>query len=239
MSKFKIEQLKQEFKDKGWELVSNEYVNLKTDLQAICPEGHTCLMSYEKFRKGYQCPTCKQNQYYKVSEIPAKKSGFRVLAFDQASQVSGWAVFDDEKLISYGKWTSTGIDSVSRIAQTKQWVASMIDKWKPNQVILEDIQLQKNEKDDDMVWTFKTLAHLQGVLINYFYEMRVNFDVVAVATWRNFSEIKGKTRTDKKKNAQLKVKRFYDISITQDEADAILIGRWAAHKKKATQIIEF
>lgn len=46
-------------------------------------------------------------------------------------------------------------------------------------------------------------------------------------------------RTDKKKNAQLKIKRFYDVSVTQDEADAILIGRWAAHKVKATQVIEF
>lgn len=59
--------------------------------------------------------------------------------------------------------------------------------------------------------------------------MRIPFLVVPAATWRNHSEIKGKTRTDRKRNAQLKVKRFYDVSITQDEADAILIGRYAAH----------
>jgi hypothetical protein len=30
----------------------------------------------------------------------------------------------------------------------------------------------------------------------------------------------------------MKVKKLYDISITQDEADAILIGRWAANEHK-------
>lgn len=78
------------------------------------------------------------------------------------------------------------------------------------------------------------MAHLQGVISNYLYEKSIDFLIVPAATWRAHSEIKGKTRTDKKKNAQLKIKRFYDVSVTQDEADAILIGRWAAHKVKAT-----
>lgn len=236
----KIEDVKRNVEDSGWKLVSTEYINLKTDLQVKCPEGHDCFVSFEKFRKGkYECPICKQNQYYKTDNIAVKKKGFRVLAFDQASITSGWSVFDDEVLIKYGKWTSDGSNSTERIAQTKYWIASMIDKWKPDQVILEDIQLQKIDGQGEAVLTYKKLAHLQGVISNYLYEKSIDFLVVPAATWRAHSEIKGKTRTDKKKNAQLKIKRFYDVSVTQDEADAILIGRWAAHKNKATQIIEF
>jgi hypothetical protein len=46
-------------------------------------------------------------------------------------------------------------------------------------------------------------------------------------------------RTDKKKNAQLKVKKLYDISVTQDEADAILIGAWAVYDHNQSKIIMF
>lgn len=114
----------------------------------------------------------------------------------------------------------------------------MAEKWKPDQIVFEDIQLQ-TFNGEEQVLTYKKLAHLQGVLFNYCHEMKIPFIVVPAATWRNYSEIKGKTRTDRKKNAQLKIKRFYDVSVTQDEADAILIGRWAAYKIKATQVIEF
>lgn len=48
-------------------------------------------------------------------------------------------MFDNEKLIKYGKWTSEGTHSTERIAQTKYWVASMIEKWKPDCIALEDI----------------------------------------------------------------------------------------------------
>jgi hypothetical protein len=65
------------------------------------------------------------------------------------------------------------------------------------------------------------------------------YKVVPPSTWRAFSEIKGKTRSDKKKNAQIKVKRFYDISVDNDTADAILIGHWAVHDNESNKIIEF
>jgi hypothetical protein len=65
------------------------------------------------------------------------------------------------------------------------------------------------------------------------------YKVVSSATWRAYNEIKGKTRNDKKVNAQLKVKKYYDISVDNDTADAILIGRWAVYENSSQQIIEF
>lgn len=119
----------------------------------------------------------------------------------------------------------------------------MIQNWQPDQVVIEDIQLQKfksvNGTEGDAVLTFKKLAHLQGALKNYFYEIGIPYKVVSVSTWRAYSDIKGTSRTDKKKNAQIKVKRFYDVSVTQDEADAILIARWAANEHKRNDIVIF
>lgn len=239
-NKLKFEDIKKDIESQGWKLNQDEYVNLKTDLQVICPEGHDCFVSYEKWRRGsFECPICKQNQYYKSDNIAVKKNGYRILAFDQASITSGWAVFDGDALVKYGKWSSEGTHSTERIAKTKYWVASMIQKWNPDEVVFEDIQLQKFGEGNEAVLTFKKLAHLQGVLKNYCYENQILYSIVPSATWRAHVEIKGKTRQDKKKSAQLKVKRFYDISVTQDEADAILIGQWAVGEHKATEIIEF
>ena len=239
-NKLKFEDIKKDIESQGWKLNQDDYVNLKTDLQVICPEGHDCFVSYEKWRRGsFECPICKQNQYYKSDNIAVKKNGYRILAFDQASITSGWAVFDGEILVKYGKWSSEGTHSTERIAKTKYWVVSMIQKWNPDEVVFEDIQLQKFGEGNEAVLTFKKLAHLQGVLKNYCYENQILYSIVPSATWRAHVEIKGKTRQDKKKSAQLKVKRFYDISVTQDEADAILLGRYGAYAHKSTEIIEF
>lgn len=244
-SSIKYEDVKQDIEKDGWKLISTAYTNLKANLQLVCPEGHDCMVSYGKWRGGkYECPTCKENQYYNVDDTAVKKTGYRILVFDQASITSGWAVFDDEKLIKYGAHTSEGESSTEKIAKTKYWVASMIENWKPDEVVFEDIQLQKGTNTEtfngDMgVTTYKKLAHLQGVLMNYCYEKKVVFRIAAPATWRTHSDVKGRYRTDKKKSAQLKVKKFYDVSVTEDEADAILIGRWAAHIYGKSRIIDF
>lgn len=144
--------------------------------------------------------------------------------------------------MGYGKYTADGAKSTERIAKTKYWVASMIKKWKPDEVVFEDIQLQKftkNGLEGNAVLTYKKLAHLQGVLKNYCYELGLPYQVVPPATWRTHSGVKGKERTDKKRSAQLIVKKFYDITVTQDEADALLIGRWAAAQHKKTEVIMF
>ena len=244
-SKIKYENVKEDIENQGWTLLSNSYTNLKTDLQVICPEKHECLVSYEKWRKGkFECPICKQNQYYKTDDIAIKKKGYRILVFDQASITSGWAVFDNEELINYGSHTSNGENSTEKIAKTKYWVASMIENWKPDEIVIEDIQLQKGTNSENFsadvgVTTYKKLAHLQGVLKNYLFETGIPYTVVSPSTWRAHSEIKGKERTDRKRNAQLKIKSLYDVQVTQDEADAILIGRWAVHNHSQTKMIEF
>jgi hypothetical protein len=44
--------------------------------------------------------------------------------------------------------------------------------------------------------------------------MNYDYKVVPPATWRAASQIKGKSRIEKKKNAQIKVKSFYDVSVS-------------------------
>lgn len=65
----------------------------------------------------------------------------------------------------------------------------------------------------------------------------MKFKVVSPGTWRHFSNIKGKSRTELKRSAQLKIKELYDVSATQDESDSILIGAWAANEHQQKDLI--
>lgn len=227
-----------EIESEGWKLLSDSYINLKTQMNFECPNGHENFYTLEYWRKHKECPICKSNKYYQMNDTAPKSKGFRILAFDQASITSGWSVYDDKDLIKFGHWTSNGTNSTDRISKTKYWFASMIEMWKPDLVVLEDIQLQKFD-GGEQVLTYKKLAHLQGVLENYCYENGYIYKVVPAATWRAYSKVKGKTRQDKKRSAQLLVKSLYDLNVSQDEADSILIGAWAVNDNARNRIITF
>lgn len=126
-----------------------------------------------------------------------------------------------------------------RISEIKSWLDHQIQTIRPDEVILEDIQLQKFGQGEEAVLTYKKLAHLQGVLKNYLYENGIIYKIVSPATWRALSQIKGKTRTERKRSAQIKVDEFYGIKVTQDEADAILICKWAVNDHKSNDMIIF
>lgn len=236
MSKFKIEDIKKEMEERNWKLLSEKYINLDTELEMICPENHKVYLTYRKWRVYHECPICRKNPL-KSSEmkvVPKKSGSTRILAFDQATGISGWSVFDDKELIQCGTFKTNQATSAERIEAVRQWVASMIEMWQPDRVAIEDIQLQqfgaKNGDNIEGVTTYKVLAHLQGVLINFFFINNIKYDIIHAATWRSYCEIKGRTRSDKKRSAQLLIKEWYDASVSQDEADAICIGKYEAER---------
>lgn len=76
------------------------------------------------------------------------------------------------------------------------------------------------------VETYKTLAKLQGVLLDTLFEQNVECGLVYSSAWRKVCGVEASGRENKKKAAQDKVKLWYDIKCTQDEADAICIGKY-------------
>lgn len=178
------------------------------------------------------CPTCASETISNKdsSQVIPKPAGIkRLFALDQATKVSGWAIFDNGKLCQYGVFDCPDGSQESRINATKKWVKDMIINWRVDQVILEDIQLQNFENQNMNtigVTTYKSLSHLQGVLIDLLFESEIPFKLAHTGVWRKYNNIKGKSRADKKKSAQLLVEEFYQQKVSQDEADAICIGRY-------------
>ena len=97
---------------------------------------------WKKMRARLECPICSHNSYAIHDEkvIPKKKSSYRVLALDQSTKISGYAVMDDGKLIKYGIFSAAGDDEIERDNKVKMWLLSMVANWEPDLVALEGIQ---------------------------------------------------------------------------------------------------
>jgi Holliday junction resolvasome RuvABC endonuclease subunit len=156
------------------------------------------------------------------------------LALDQATHITGWSVFCDGELRTYGIFETTHDDDIARCVALKEWMISMVDNWRPDLVALEGIQYQQEMG----VTTFEKLARLQGILMSCLYELKIPYQVCHTQVWRSHCGVKGKARADKKKSMQLIVKDKFDVSVSNDCADAIGIGMFAADTHFKKPVIE-
>lgn len=147
----------------------------------------------------------------------------KILALDQASRISGWAIFENNKLIKYGKIDLKSDDDIGiRLFQLRDRVLKLIQENNIEKVILEDIYMDGQRVNN--VQTFKVLAEVFGVLYELCVELGIPVEAVLAGTWKSSLDIKGKTRPEQKRNAQQYVINTYNIKPTQDECDAICIG---------------
>lgn len=158
----------------------------------------------------------------------------RILAFDQASRTSGWSVFEDGKLVEYGKFAFSDDDFGKRLEKIRNKVSEMIDYYQPDEVVFEDIQLQAqgdNYNYGNNIATFKKLAEVFGVIYELLTEREVPNRAVLSTVWKGkLGLLHGyaQKRESQKQEAQAWVKENYNVKVTQDEADAICIGVWAS-----------
>ena len=236
MSKIKIDEIRKAAIEHNWILLSEEYKNLDSELIFRCNEDHKIYLPYRKVRNKWECPICKQNQYNNFSNeiIPKKKSIQRTVGLDQATHITGYSIFDDGELIYAGTFEAAAEDEISRDIEIRNWLIQLIQNWKPDIIAIEGIQLQQFNNKMIGVTTYQTLARLQGILMAACCEQKVEYTIVPPATWRAHCQVKGRTRADKKRSLQLKINAWIDITVSDDVADAIGIGKYTndKHKKK-------
>lgn len=215
----------------GWKLISDSYKNLQTELEMECPAGHRQFRTYGNWRKHMICEQCMAGDPYKIkkNKVPIKKiDTTRVLALDAATGITGYSIYDDRVLVSYGTYkVDKNLPTEERINMIKKWLVAALQEWEPDFVGLENIQLQSFGHNNYQVETYRTLANLQGVLIDTLFEACIDHDLVYASQWRKYCDVgDGTGRENKKRQAQDKVKLWYNQDCTQDEADAICIGKY-------------
>ena len=235
MAKIKIEDIRKAAIEHNWTLLSDEYKNLDTELTFECNEGHKLYLPYKKVRDKFICPICQQNQYNFSKEIiPKNKNIQRSIGLDQATHTTGYSIFDNEKLVYAGVFEAGANDEIERDIEIKNWLIQLIQNWKPDIIGIEGIQLQQLNNKNVGVTTYQTLARLQGILMATCVEQKIEYVIVPPATWRAHCGVKGRSRTDKKRSMQIKIKDWFDVTVSDDIADAIGIGKYISdnHKKK-------
>ena len=217
----------------GWQLLSTTYKNLKTPLEMVCPKGHIIQETYEAWRKKHECSECAKlaAKASKRNKLPQKNNNvYRILALDAATGTTGYSIYDDKQLVAYGTFTTQySDDATDKINQVKKWVDEVCQVCAPDAIGIENIQYQKEHG----VKTFQTLANLQGVLLDFCFENRdkYKYGLAASSTWRSYLGINhGDQRESAKKQAQSYVKLMFGIDATQDEADAICLGKYFTSK---------
>lgn len=153
-----------------------------------------------------------------------------ILALDQSSRTSGYAIFQEGKLVNSGTFTYDDDDISLRLVKIRNKVISLIQQYEINKILLEDIQLQGQTNN---VTTYKVLAEVLGVLEELSREMSIPHEIIHSQTWKSTLDIKGRDRATQKKNAQLYVLETYQKKVSQDESDAICIGSSYIQSKKS------
>ena len=162
-----------------------------------------------------------------VSVLAVSVQQMRILAFDQATQTTGWSLWVDGELTDFGKFSYEVADIHKRIHRQVEQVKYLISEHEPDKVIIEDIQMQVNN-----VSTFQKLAWLQGAIIETLIQLNMPFELSRPSEWRavcNFLKGQDKHRDNQKKLAQTWVREVFNQICTQDEADAICIGYAASY----------
>lgn len=146
----------------------------------------------------------------------------KIISFDQASVITGYALFDGNQYVESGVITKNkNIPIAERVPAMALAICAKIKEVNPSAVVIEDIQNQNSVK------TVVDLARLQGGIIMYCANKHIPIHIYHPSTWRRelgFVQGTKTKRDDLKKQATEYVKGLgFDIA-SEDENEAICIN---------------
>jgi len=152
----------------------------------------------------------------------------RVLAFDQSTRASGYGYFEHGEYVESGliDMTKSKLETNERSFEMAKALWKMIQKYKPEHLILEDVQQQSNAK------TMIILARLSGMVIGYAEAHGVKTHILQPSKWRaalKYSQGSKIKRAELKRQSLDYVKEHLGVTLPEDEAEAVCEGI-AAHK---------
>ena len=96
-----------------------------------------------------------------------------LLALDQASIITGYAVFQDGKLAKYGKLELKEEEIGPRLVTLRNEIKRLNSENNIDYVAFEDIQMQSSVGNN--VKTFKVLANVYGVILELCEELKLKY----------------------------------------------------------------
>jgi Holliday junction resolvasome RuvABC endonuclease subunit len=220
-------QVQETITSKGFSIVDIEaYKNMNSELQLQCGNQHTFVADFASIRReNFSCPLCEgaATSAFEVDHSVPKKNGYRIIAIDQSSNKLGISFFDNGKLTYYHLVEVTGAATIRLLKIYKFLIDVVIKQWQPNYLIFEDIY-QDNPK------TYKMLSMVLGICILAAEQFGIEHSEILNKTWQSEFNIKGSNRQTQKDEVMKLVKEMYNLSVNDDIADAIMMGKYASKK---------
>ena len=121
MSRITKESIQEHLSQYGLTFTGETYQNLDTAIEVQCDKGHFFKETFRNLRKTPICPVCADSPFKETVSHIKKKKGFRLLAFDQATVTTGWALFEGHELVGHGILTvNEKYETVKRISLMNQ-----------------------------------------------------------------------------------------------------------------------
>ena len=146
----------------------------------------------------------------------------KIIAFDQSTVKTGYAVMDGTDLVRHGVIDHHKVDDQWERSQMMfHSIARLIQETKPQFVVIEGVALQTNPQ------VLIKLGQLQGHIMALAWSKNLPVQIYLPTEWRKilgFKQGKGVKRKDHKDAAMGYVKQRYPIEVSEDEAEAISIA---------------
>ena len=158
----------------------------------------------------------------------------KVLAIDGSTKSTGWALFNNRKLVTYGIICANNNNVLDRIPIIVNGLLQILKEHNPDEIIMEEVIPEDVNHNQT---TFKSLIYLQAMVALTFHKMGKKLNFYAASEWRKKCEIQtGRgIKRDMVKAADIQfVKDNYNIETNDDIADAICIGHAYTHQSIVT-----
>ena len=156
----------------------------------------------------------------------------KFIALDQSTTKTGYAIFEDCKLVEYGLFASKDKDMLFRIEEMYLQLHDKMEEFEIKQFVFEDTFNKLNVKAS------KHLAYLQGAMMGLAFINDYAFNMYMPTAWRSLLGFKKKskknpqpdfkTNRDYQKHLAINfVNEEYNLDLNEkqdDEAEAICIG---------------
>ena len=151
----------------------------------------------------------------------------KILSLDQSTTKTGFSVFEDDGLKSYGIIRPKRDKNKSSLENMFLSIVEKIEAEKPSIVLIEDVYLKKGKQFN--IHTHKILSNLQGMCIAHFVLNQIEYEIIHPTVWKN--RVVGKNKLTKK-DTQSFLENLCSKHFKEDEADAICIGLYFLYCKK-------
>lgn len=148
-------------------------------------------------------------------------SKYRMLSLDTSSTISGWAYWENAKLIKSGVIAPKSKDKEERLDSMCLSLLDTLNTYKPQTVVIEMTVVERNAQ------TQRLLSEIVGVVRGWAILNNSEFVSFRPNDWRKLvcrDEKIPKKREECKTWSIEKVLQSYKIKADDNESDAILIG---------------